>query len=75
MRIVDSCGGRGFYNTCPLFYEWVVEFRCLNILEIVPMSQYYSRLLPKARTKLNNGKKIGRDTIFNLLIYLYHQYG
>ena len=54
---MEKHGGISFCNTCPILFNWIVEFLCLNILPALPMSQYYARMLPKARNKVNGGRK------------------
>ena len=36
----------------------VVQFRCLNILPKHELPRFYRRILPKARTLFNSGKKV-----------------
>ena len=56
---------RKFYDNDPDFFNWVVDFRCLNILPPPELSKYYRRMLPKARNKFNNGKKVKAELIQN----------
>ena len=56
MKIMDNCGARAFYNSNPIFYEWMVELRCLNISPPKEMKEQFDRMLTKARNRFNRGK-------------------
>ena len=50
---MEKCEGRSLYNESTIFYNWKVQFRCLNILKPDEIGRYYRGMIDKARNNMN----------------------
>ena len=64
MGIMHHFGGRRYYNECPIFFNLIVEFRCLNILKPRDLHRYYTSCVG-----LTHRKKKKLDLVIDCIKY------